>query len=89
MGMAMVQVGDVRMLVHDGAVLMHVRVRLGDGALMRMAMMLVMVVKVLVQNRLVRMHMAVAFANEDRNANHHQRGATENGETRQVAEYGY
>ena len=69
--MAMVRVGQVRMLVHEQRVLMRVRVRPAQPFLVDMLMVRIMFVSVLVLQPLMRMPMSVARPNHRHDADPH------------------
>jgi hypothetical protein len=75
--MAMVRVGQVRVVVGERLVRVRVRVRLGHLPwVMKVLMMLVVLVAVLVLQRLVDVPVRVAHAQDHHDADpHHERGA--------------
>ena len=72
--MAVVQVGRVRVGVAERLVAVRVGVRLGDGAGVVVAVVLVVDVEVLVLDGLMHVEVGVPVADEQRDPGGHQRG---------------
>ncbi len=62
---AMVQIGDVRMRVRHGLVAVRMRMRLDDGRVVMVLMMLVVGMEMIVFEHLVSVHMQVALAKKN------------------------
>jgi hypothetical protein len=68
MAMAMVQVGQVRVVVRQGEVRVHMGVRLGDGPLVLVLVVLVVDMEVLVDRPFVGVRVTVLLAKKERDA---------------------